>query len=369
MKRKILSGLIVVVMVCSYTPVLAMTNVEGEGEITVGEGSKSTAESVDEEKNNDIISELPVGGENNVTPEAPSEDNNNNDKPIVLPSDGETDNGVEPPVVTPPIENPNNDNVVESNKLTEYQSENLNYAIEEMRIAIDILDNLDLTNIENHNRMIAFGTASLDRVRSLGITEEYSEWIYVEDIERLGNEIRNATYSLDRLLQAINNTKAIFDPERADIASNMIVVLNALDQIIEEEASNLNKLTIDSGKGISKYYWSILPASPGEPDDDNTVDIPIIPLEPSIPNEKPEDIPMTPLEPSIPNKVPMTPLNPSTSIKKPVVTTVKTTTKKAKPKVASKKATLPNTGVESSSMVVAMASILSGSALMFKRKK
>lgn len=52
---------------------------------------------------------------------------------------------------------------VEVIKLSQENLQQLNYAIEEMRIAIDLVDNADFTNIDNYNRLLIFATTSLER--------------------------------------------------------------------------------------------------------------------------------------------------------------------------------------------------------------
>ena len=135
--------------------------------------------------------------------------------------------------------------------------EQLIYAIDEMKEAITLLDTADFTNQSRYDRMIAFSTASLDRVRGFDeskITAEMKP--HIEWIEESGDEIRNATYRINRVLHAINNVKTVFSPDRKDTIENKKIVLKSLDQVIKEEkeASILNQKTLDSSSDILKKY-------------------------------------------------------------------------------------------------------------------
>ncbi|QAS62009.1 hypothetical protein [Clostridium septicum] len=154
---------------------------------------------------------------------------------------------------------------VEKPGLTEEQLEQLNYAIEEMKIAIDLVDNADFTDGTSYERMVAFATASLDRVRGLEISNEHVEWI-----EESGDEVRDLTYRINRVLHAIKNVEVVFSEERQDTVENKQNVLDTLKLIISQEETSeiLNEYTIESAKNIYKHYYAILNFGDGSSDDD-----------------------------------------------------------------------------------------------------
>lgn len=141
--------------------------------------------------------------------------------------------------------------------------EQLNYAIEEMKIAIDLLDNADFTNIDNSNRMNIFGTTSLNRVRSLNIYNEEGWWSdHIEWIEESGNELRDAVYSINRLQHAIRNVETVFSDDRNDTIQNKINVIETLNQVINEERESysLNKTTLNNSQKLVFRYASKIPS-------------------------------------------------------------------------------------------------------------
>ena len=141
--------------------------------------------------------------------------------------------------------------------------EQLNYAIEEMRIAIDLLDNADLTNIENSNRLTIFASTSLERVRGLNIYNEEGFWTnHIEWIEESGDEIRDASYSINRLQHAIRNVETVFDSDRKDTIDNKNNVINTLNQVIteERESYSLNDATLRNAVNILHHYANEVPS-------------------------------------------------------------------------------------------------------------
>ncbi|QAS62008.1 hypothetical protein [Clostridium septicum] len=148
--------------------------------------------------------------------------------------------------------------VIESSNLTEDQREELNYAIEEMRIAIDLVDNADFTDGISYERMVIFATASLDRVRDLEINNEHVEWI-----EESGDEVRDLTYRINRVLNAIKNVEIVFSKERQDTIENKENVINTLNLVLtqEMEAGALNDATLRSAVNILHAYNSKIDSS------------------------------------------------------------------------------------------------------------
>ena len=140
---------------------------------------------------------------------------------------------------------------VEAIQLSQENLQQLNYAIEEMRIAIDLVDNADFTNIDNYNRLLIFATTSLERSRGLGIENQY-----IDSIEESGNEVRELTYRITRVLQAINNVEIVFSEERNDTKENKENVINTLNEVLTQEiqAGELNENTLRSAVNILHQY-------------------------------------------------------------------------------------------------------------------
>lgn len=193
----------------------------------------------------------------------------------------------------------------------------LGYAIEEVREAVNCMDNKDLTVQENYDRMVAFMQAALDRLEGLYVLEgleNYSEHINnlkanlesVQDTAKLAKEIREA---MDKVINAFDNNLS---------REEKIEALDALGTLVDENKHNINTWTSYTAMELYHKYYALLGEEPEKPENP---DIPLIPLEPSIPTnpEKPEnpDIPWTPLETSTPTNpenpdIPLTPLDPST---------------------------------------------------------
>ena len=148
--------------------------------------------------------------------------------------------------------------VIESSNLTEDQREELNYAIEEMKIAIDLVDNADFTDGTSYERMVIFATTSLDRVRDLEINNEHVEWI-----EQSGDEVRDLTYRINRVLNAIKNVEIVFSKERQDTIESKENVINTLNLVLtqEMEAGILNDATLRSAVNILHAYNSKIDSS------------------------------------------------------------------------------------------------------------
>ncbi|MGL5245653.1 MAG: hypothetical protein ACRC7R_10805, partial [Sarcina sp.] len=141
-------------------------------------------------------------------------------------------------------------------KRDEATYEQLNYAIQEMTDAINLLDNADFTNQENHDRMTAYATAALERVRGFqeeNISQDMVD--HIEWIEESGDEIRDANYNILRLLVAINNAKTVFNGENETLENKKNVV-NTLNEVISHEAASygVNQNTLRSATNILHTY-------------------------------------------------------------------------------------------------------------------
>lgn len=94
--------------------------------------------------------------------------------------------------------------LTEINVIQEYNQE-LDYAIEEMRIVVDYLDNKDLTNLEDLEYMLAFTTAAVERVRPMENTG------HVAWINETADDVRVAVDTARVLVQHMQNIESIFN--------------------------------------------------------------------------------------------------------------------------------------------------------------
>lgn len=116
-----------------------------------------------------------------------------------------------------------------SNKLDEETMTQLGYAIEEMRIASDILSKGTKLKPEDVRRMRIFASTSIDRVRGLNIDPSNENYGHVQSLEQHYTRIFNVLVSIDNY------------------------VLEQLTYAVEEMRTAINEL--DSG---SKDYKRIL---------------------------------------------------------------------------------------------------------------
>lgn len=198
--------------------------------------------------------------------------------------------------------------------------EQLNYAIEETREAVNVMENKDLTVKENYDRMVAFMQAALDRLEGLYVLEgleNYSEHMNnlkanlenVKETAKLAKEIREA---MDKVINAFDNNLS---------RDEKIEALDALGTLVDENKYKINTWTSYTAMELYHKYYALLendtvepeepnkPEGPGEPDDD-TVN-PEEPNEPALPGEPDDDnteepnkpeVPENPNEPVLPGK-------------------------------------------------------------------
>lgn len=187
--------------------------------------------------------------------------------------------------------------------------EQLNYAIEETREAVNVMENKDLTVKENYDRMVAFMQAALDRLEGLYVLEgleNYSEHMNnlkanlenVKETAKLAKEIREA---MDKVVNAFDNNLS---------RDEKIEALDALGTLVDENKYKINTWTSYTAMELYHKYYALLenepvepdepnkPEGPGEPDDD-TVN-PEDPNEPELPGEPDDDNPEEPNKPEVP---------------------------------------------------------------------
>ncbi|QYE97385.1 hypothetical protein [Paraclostridium sordellii] len=195
--------------------------------------------------------------------------------------------------------------------------EQLNYAIEETREAVNVMENKDLTVQENYDRMVAFMQAALDRLEGLYVLEgleNYSEHMNnlkanlenVKETAKLAKEIREA---MDKVINAFDNNLS---------RDEKIEALDALGTLVDENKYKINTWTSYTAMELYHKYYALLennpvepeepnkPEGPGEPDDD-TVN-PEDPNEPELPGEPDDD---NTVEPELPDDDTVNPENPN----------------------------------------------------------
>ncbi|CEO30689.1 hypothetical protein [Paraclostridium sordellii] len=189
--------------------------------------------------------------------------------------------------------------------------EQLNYAIEETREAVNVMENKDLTVKENYDRMVAFMQAALDRLEGLYVLEgleNYSEHMNnlkanlenVKETAKLAKEIREA---MDKVINAFDNNLS---------RDEKIEALDALGTLVDENKYKINTWTSYTAMELYHKYYALLenepvePEGPGEPDDD-TVN-PEDPSEPELPGEPDDD---NTVEPELPDDDKVNPENPN----------------------------------------------------------
>lgn len=144
-----------------------------------------------------------------------------------------------------------NESKSEVSQKQEYNQE-LVYAIEEMRIAIDLLDNADLTDVNNYDRMMAFTNAAQQRVEAMESNE------YVDDVYRLVKEVHQGSEVALRMIYDIDSLKTTFDNKAADKEKDARI--DALNEavIYARENNVTNNATINSATKLLHQYANLM---------------------------------------------------------------------------------------------------------------
>ncbi|MEG0152641.1 MAG: hypothetical protein RR744_05610 [Cellulosilyticaceae bacterium] len=127
----------------------------------------------------------------------------------------------------------------------------LNYAIEEIRVAGDYLDNKDLSNRDNREYALAFATAAVERVR--GMENEG----HVAFINETADQLRKAIDIADRLsfeMQSI--TDAFEDGRDKEYKETVLGYLNGtLSEIVHSDLKNdINDTTLNAANEFLHTY-------------------------------------------------------------------------------------------------------------------
>lgn len=132
---------------------------------------------------------------------------------------------------------------VEASDWSNAEREEFEYARQEIIEAIGLLDNADLSNRDNYDRMIAFATAAYDRLAGLG------ECVQVDNLYELYDEIiEGSEYAYPAMLSILEIESSIAQGN-LEYAKEMINYLNGY-YISFHETYELNEATL---RGIYDY--------------------------------------------------------------------------------------------------------------------
>ncbi|WP_018589070.1 hypothetical protein [Terrisporobacter glycolicus] len=142
-------------------------------------------------------------------------------------------------------------NTGEKTAATEEYNQQLAYAIEEIRVVVDYLDNKDLANPDNREYVLAFASAAVERVRGMESNE------HITFINETAEQLRMAIDISDRLYGEMKNIKEAFDNDYSkEHKETVLGYLNGtLSDIVHSEYKNyINKTTLNNAnKFLHKY--------------------------------------------------------------------------------------------------------------------
>lgn len=128
--------------------------------------------------------------------------------------------------------------------------EQLAYAIEEMRIAINLLDTADLTNDSNYERLNVFYKTAVERIQGIEVSKD--EQAHIEWIKEAANEIESKMYYINRVRHEVNRVNTVFETSRKDTLKNKQIVLDALGDSVEVGRNYVNSTTLN--KAMNMYH-------------------------------------------------------------------------------------------------------------------
>lgn len=128
--------------------------------------------------------------------------------------------------------------------------EQLAYAIEEMRIAINLLDTADLTNDSNYERLNVFYKTSVERIQGIEVYKD--EQAHIDWIKEAANEIESKMYYINRVRHEVNRVNTVFEISRKDTLKNKQIVLDALGDSVEVGRNYVNSTTLN--KAMNMYH-------------------------------------------------------------------------------------------------------------------
>lgn len=148
-------------------------------------------------------------------------------------------------------------NTGEKTAATEEYNQQLAYAIEEIRVVVDYLDNKDLANPDNREYVLAFASAAVERVRGMESNE------HITFINETAEQLRMAIDISDRLYGEMKNIKEAFDNDYSkEHKETVLGYLNGtLSDIVHSEYKNyINKTTLNNTNKFLHEYADKLAA-------------------------------------------------------------------------------------------------------------
>lgn len=148
-------------------------------------------------------------------------------------------------------------NTGEKTAATEEYNQQLAYAIEEIRVVVDYLDNKDLANPDNREYVLAFASAAVERVRGMESNE------HITFINETAEQLRMAIDISDRLYGEMKNIKEAFDNDYSkEHKETVLGYLNGtLSDIVHSEYKNyINKTTLNNANKFLHEYADKLAA-------------------------------------------------------------------------------------------------------------
>lgn len=148
-------------------------------------------------------------------------------------------------------------NTGEKTAATEEYNQQLAYAIEEIRVVVDYLDNKDLANPDNREYVLAFASAAVERVRGMESND------HITFINETAEQLRMAIDISDRLYGEMKNIKEAFDNDYSkEHKETVLGYLNGtLSDIVHSEYKNyINKTTLNNANKFLHEYADKLAA-------------------------------------------------------------------------------------------------------------
>ncbi|MCU9811878.1 hypothetical protein [Paraclostridium sp. AKS81] len=154
------------------------------------------------------------------------------------------------------IETPNNEVEKEENNKEENNKEKvskdyldqLHYAIEEMRIAVNMMETSDLTNDDNYQRLKTFYKTAIQRIENMEVSSEDKG--HIDWIKESAKNIENKMYYIDRVRHEVNRVNTVFDSSRKDTLKNKQIVLDSLGDAVEVGRNNVNSTTLNTAMNM-----------------------------------------------------------------------------------------------------------------------
>ncbi|CEK39124.1 hypothetical protein [Paraclostridium sordellii] len=220
-------------------------------------GSNIYANEVETELNNDVVDKIEEPASKEEVKEEVKEETKEEVKEEQKENKKEENDKVqevekeEAPTVNKEKEEVKEEKKEENKKETSQKDrEQLAYSIEEMRIAINLLDTADLTNDSNYERLNVFYKTSVERIQGISVSKD--EQAHIDWIKEAANEIESKMYYINRVRHEVNRVNTVFETSRKDTLKNKQIVLDALGDSVEVGRNYVNSTTLN--KAMNMYH-------------------------------------------------------------------------------------------------------------------